>query len=241
MSQYNEFKKYIDIRIFYKPKNQNSKYIQIFGKKFVKNNKDKAKIIFNDLEYELKSNFRDIDPNYDNKEGILLKLRIFENITDMSEMYYECDGLYLFPDDYNNEEENIDINKINSTHSKKQSTISKKLDSENNYSYNNQFLDLLNTSNVTNMSGMYNESNSLISFPDISKLDTSNVTDMSYMFYGCNSLISLTDIAKWNTSNVTNISGMYNKSNSLISFPDISKLDISNVTDMSYMFYGCKL
>ena len=197
MSQYNEFKKYIDFRIFYKPKNQNSKYIQIFGKKFVKNNKDKAKIIFNDLEYELKSNFRDIDPNYDNKEGILLKLRIFENITDMREMFYECDGLYSFLDDYDNEEENVDNNEINSTHSKKQSTIRKKLDSENNYSYNKNFSEPPNTSNVDNMSGMYNGSNSLISLSDISKLDISNLTDMTGMYNEINSLISLSDISKY--------------------------------------------
>ena len=37
---------------------------------------------------------------------------------------------------------------------------------------------------------------------DISKWDTSNVNDMSYMFDGCESLNSLPDISKWDTSNV---------------------------------------
>ena len=45
----------------------------------------------------------------------------------------------------------------------------------------------LDTSNVTNMSGMFNGCSSLESL-DLSNFDTSNVTNMSYMFHGCNNL-----------------------------------------------------
>ena len=40
-------------------------------------------------------------------------------------------------------------------------------------------------------------------------MNTSNVTNMSDMFFNCNSLSSLPDISKWNTSNVTNMGNMF--------------------------------
>ena len=86
---------------------------------------------------------------------------------------------------------------------------------------------------------MFFKCSSLISLPDISEWDTSNVTDMSGMFGLCSSLISLPDISKWDTSNVNNMCVMFAFCSSLISLPDISKWDISNVTDMSGMFCGC--
>ena len=82
---------------------------------------------------------------------------------------------------------------------------------------------------------------SLISLPDISNWDTSNVKNMSYLFNRCFSLISLPDISKWNTSNVMYMNCMFSFCKSLKSLPDISKWNTSNVKDMSYMFYECKL
>ena len=55
--------------------------------------------------------------------------------------------------------------------------------------------------------------------PDISKWNTSNVTNMSYMFNWCTSLSSLPDISKWNTSNVTNINGMFSGCKSSLNIP----------------------
>ena len=46
------------------------------------------------------------------------------------------------------------------------------------------------------MEYMFNECDSLISLPDISKWNTSNISNMEFMFYSCNSLISLPDISK---------------------------------------------
>ena len=57
MSQDTKNKKYIDILIFYKTKKDNANDVRILGKKFVKNNIDKAKIIFNGTEHELKNYF----------------------------------------------------------------------------------------------------------------------------------------------------------------------------------------
>ena len=94
--------------------------------------------------------------------------------------------------------------------------------------------------NITNMSFMFYECNSLSSLPDISKWNTSNVNNMSYMFSECKSLSSLPDISKWNTSNVNDMSFMFSECNSLSSLPDISKWDTSNVNSMWFMFSECK-
>ena len=235
MSQNIELKSFNDIRIIYKQKKYRKIKVRIFGKKFVKNNKDKAKIIFNGNEYELKEYFEDFIHDEDKYE-IRLTLRIFEDIFDLSYMFSDCDSLYLFPDDGKIEE------RINNCQ------ISNSIESENNNNFNTKTnvilkknsLELLNTSKVNKMSFMFNECNSLISLPDISKWDTSRVTDMYFMFSGCNSLISLPDISKWDTSKVTNMYFMFSGCNSLISLPDISKWDTSKVNEMKYMFNGCK-
>ena len=119
----------------------------------------------------------------------------------------------------------------------------------------------LNTSEVTNMHGMFFWTNSLktlnlsnfntskvtdmsLMFADCSNLtslsqnfDTSNVTDMTYMFWGCSSLTSLT--LKWNTSKVTSMTGMFLDCYNLSDI-DVSWFDTRNTTSMYRMFDGCQ-
>ena len=123
-------------------------------------------------------------------------------------------------------------------------------------------LSALDTSEVTNMSAMFDNCRNLTRL-DVSKFDTSNVTDMGSMFSFCNGLRSLDvssfdtsqvtnmdsmfsecfylrslDLSKFDTSKVTNMSGMFSGCSSLTSL-DLSKFDTSNAIDMSHMFYGC--
>ena len=92
------------------------------------------------------------------------------------------------------------------------------------------YLPKIDTSNVTDMGGMFWGCDLLTAIPE---LDTSNVTNMSEMFGNCYSLIS---IPKLNTSNVTNMDNMFECCNSLVSIPE---LDTSNVTSMGNMFLNC--
>ena len=72
MLEENQFQK-MDIEIIYDPRGNNNDIInRIFGTTFVNNNKDKCKIIYKYIEYELKDNFEDIDINYDYKDKIIL-------------------------------------------------------------------------------------------------------------------------------------------------------------------------
>lgn len=93
-----------------------------------------------------------------------------------------------------------------------------------------------NTSNVTDMSFMFNSCNGLKSL-DLSNFDTSNVITMVGMFQGCFSLTSLT-LSNFDTSNVTNMDAMFNNCESLTSL-DVSSFDTSNVTSMDSMFSTC--
>ena len=66
---------------------------------------------------------------------------------------------------------------------------------------------LVDTQEVTNMSGMFEDCKSLESL-DIAGWDTKNVTDMGHLFQGCGSLESL-DLSGWNMRSVKDMSGMF--------------------------------
>ena len=82
----------IDLEITYKLRKYYKDKIRIFGRVFIENNFDKCKIVYNDKEYELKEYFEDIDSNNNHKDSITLILRGFNNITDMSYLFNECDS-----------------------------------------------------------------------------------------------------------------------------------------------------
>ncbi len=84
-----------------------------------------------------------------------------------------------------------------------------------------------------------NHFSKLTAIEGLELLDTSQVTDMSYMFAACNALISL-DLSNWNKSQVTDMSGMFSYCRSLTSLKGLSSWDTSQVTDMSYMFEHCE-
>ena len=101
-----------------------------------------------------------------------------------------------------------------------------------------QVLDLSNfdTSNVTNISSMFEYCSSLTSL-DVSNFDTSNVTDMSSMFEYCSKLTSL-DVSNFDTSKVTSMYSMFEYCSKLTSL-DVSNFDTSKVTSMYDMFNCC--
>ena len=120
----------------------------------------------------------------------------------------------------------------------------------------------LDTSNVTNMRQMFQDSSNLTEL-DLSKLNTAKVTDMYGMFYGCSNLKSIDlssfdtsavidmrrmfdgckemvniDVSHFNTSNVTTMSEIFCRCEKLEEL-DLSNFDTSNVTDVSWMFESC--
>ena len=242
----------------------NERKIKLFGKYFVKENKDKCKIIYNKKENKL-TEYLDIVNNDNNK--IKIQLIINNNITIISYMFQNCQELLSFRYISNLN----DCSNVNKSFNESDSDnyidelIDLKEDEENENIYNdnltissisintyiseftgiNELINKLNTqskkvfSNVTDMNFMFYGCSSLKSLPDLSKWDIKNVTNMYFMFDGCSSLKSIPDISKWNTKNVTDMESMFRGCSSLISLPDISKWNTKNVTDISSMFDRC--
>lgn len=89
---------------------------------------------------------------------------------------------------------------------------------------------LLDTSKVTNMLSTFSYCKALETIP---QLDTSNVTSLSYLFQGCTSLQT---IPLLNTSKATSFNGVFSGCTNLTSIP---QLNTNNATNLSSMFNNC--
>ena len=104
-------------------------------------------------------------------------------------------------------------------------------------------IELLNTSNVTNMSSMFRNtgSASMISLDLGENFDTSSVTNMNAMFSytGYNSMTNLDLGENFDTSNVTSMDNMFDCTGyyAMTNLDLGDKFDTGNVTNMSSMFF----
>ena len=222
-----EFKKKIknDLLIRYKIK-ENEKNLKIFHQKFVENNKNHCKIIYDNIENEL-SEYINIDNVKNIKNNIVeIKLTGIENITNANCMFFKCTSLISVPDisEWNTK----NITNMSCMFSGCSSLIS--LPDISNWK----------TGNVTTFNCMFSRCSSLISLPNISKWNTNSLINLGYIFRGCSSLTSIPDISKWNVSNVTNFDSMFSGCSSLKSLPDLSKWNINkDYSTMNNMFEDC--
>ena len=88
----------------------------------------------------------------------------------------------------------------------------------------------LDTSNVKNMTSMFDGCKNLTTIPQI---DTSNATRMNQIFYHCS---NLTTIPQIDTSKVNSMTYMFGYCSNLTTIPQI---DTSRLSNMAYMFYNC--
>ena len=98
------------------------------------------------------------------------------------------------------------------------------------------FGDVFHTENVQNMSGMFNECESLKRL-DLSNFNTSNLQDMSGMFSLCYELTSL-DLSGFDTFKVDDMSHTFSSCMNLTNL-DLSNFNTSNVQNMEYMYSYC--
>lgn len=98
-------------------------------------------------------------------------------------------------------------------------------------------LEGINTSNVTNMKGMFCNNPDIVKL-DLSDLDTSKVTSIGGIVSGCKKL-EYVNFSSFNTENVEDMGYLFCEDYKLETV-DISNFDFQKVKDMSYMFYGCK-
>ena len=141
------------IEIIYKILNKDKNSIRIFGARFVENNKDKCKIIYENKEYELNEN---IYYNMNNtNDKISIKLIGINNITNASYMFSWIYSLISLPD----------ISKWNTSNIIDMSYMFYKC----KLLISLPDISKWDVSNVTHMNNMFYGCKSLLSLPDISK------------------------------------------------------------------------
>ncbi len=102
-------------------------------------------------------------------------------------------------------------------------------------------LDLFDTSNVEDMSGMFSSNPKLKNINETKDWDTSHVTDMSSLFED-SGISSIDPISNWDVSNVDNMQLMFRNTKNLRTVHGLDeKWDTHNVTDMTSMFEGGKI
>ena len=213
--------------------------IRILGKRFVRNNKNKGKIIYKNKKYPLKTlfKFKDIIKNKSK-----IQILINKDCCNKSFMFKDCISLTEIK--IENNSENILFNDKNSLYIERRNNLNK-------HEYNNLFDYLNNNSQnklyncskwnikISAMNEIFSNCLLLKKIPDISKWNTSNLIDMNKMFYNCRNLSLIPDISKWNTSNVIDMNRMFYNCATLTSLPDLSKWNTKNVINIVEMFYNC--
>ena len=244
--------------------------LNILGKNFVLNNKNKGKYIYKNKKYLL-NEFLDFE-NIENNE-IKIKMILDENCPDKSFMFTNCNTiteiLVNSIETKNNSDEIIIQKEIlysteifnsanysdNDDYDKQtcnsiisiisEVTLNKnKIGDDSTISQNKEsiFVNIgqIRDIYITNMYKMFYGCKSLKLLDIFSNWKIDYLIDMSYMFKGCSSLSSLPDISNWNINNVIDLSYLFYNCSSLSSLPDLSSWNAEKAIDMSYMFYKCE-
>ena len=217
---FNYFSNKINL-IYYKKKEKDyfKRDNNIFGDKFVENNKNNIELKINGIKSELVKKY-ELEYGENNIE-IIIK----NKITDFEYMFYECISLKNI--------ENLkylDIKEINNF----------------NYMFygcsslsNIKGLENWDVSNGNNFSNMFYECSSLTDIKELENWNVSKGNNFSYMFYGCSSLSDIKGLKKWNVSNGNNFSNMFYECSSLSNIKGLENWDVSNGDNFSNMFYAC--
>lgn len=88
------------------------------------------------------------------------------------------------------------------------------------------------------VSDMFSDTSLSLFTLDLNTFHTSNVTDMSCMFFECESLTGLA-LRNFHTSNVTSMQWMFGYCQNLESL-NIKSFRTQSTDDMGYMFYGMR-
>lgn len=96
-----------------------------------------------------------------------------------------------------------------------------------------------NTSNTTNMQGVFELCKKLTSVSAIRNWDTSKVTTMHSLFSQCSVLTDISALSNWNISSLTNILGLFNQCYKLSDFSAIKNWNVSKITNMRSTFAHC--
>jgi len=241
-NQFNEYKN--EINIIYKTEKEGEE--NIFGDKFVENNKNNIELIINGYKsclinkYKLKAGENNI------------KIIIKNKIKNLEYMFYGCKPLknieelkYLDTKDINNFSYMFyDCLSLSDIKGIQNWNVS----NGNNFSYmfydcsslsDIKVLQNWNVSNGNNFKGMFGGCSLLSNIKGLQNWNVSNGNYFSEMFSGCSLLSNLKEMQNWNVSNGNNFSYMFNKCSSLSDIKALQNWNVSNGNDFNGMFCEC--
>ena len=242
----------MEIEIFkmkYKIENSSEGLI-ILGEDFVKNNRNKGKLIIGYRKCIMEATL-----SIDNLKKNKIKMILNKNIYNKCCMFKNCvslESLFLLSiDNYVKYLLNEDYEENSIFEEEDHEQI---LENKEDHSLEDSYKDIDNSSILYNIT-----TNELSMISDISLNNTINsdkrevlswTNRLQYyqniyarikeIFYNCKSLTSLDDIFNGNSVNIIDMSYMFSNCESLTNLPDLSKWNIGNVIDISSIFYNCK-
>jgi len=218
----------------------------IFGEKFVENNKNKIEIKINGLKEELVKEYKL------NKGENEIEIIIKNKIINLEYMFYNCTRLiniedlkYLDTKEANNLSYMF-YNCSSLSHIKPLENWN--VSNANNFSYmfyncsslsHIKPLENWNVSNANNFSYMFSYCSSLSDIKPLENWNVSNANNFSYMFSHCSSLSEIKALENWNVSNGNNFSEMFSHCSSLSHIKPLENWNVSNANNFSYMFSYC--
>ena len=240
---------------FLSEKEKANRKINIFGEKFVENNKNNCRLVINGEKLDLCDKLDLCEKyGYDEQEESELNILLIKekSIENMSEMFSLCHCLREVKVKNQWEMDNTtDINSMffeceNLKHFKASQWPTFKVKNFSKMFYNCKSLKEISerdgtfdTSNVENLKEMFYGCELLKKLVGISEWKTDNVIDVSSMFYNCKQLEKI-NLSKWILQKVKYLNKMFEGCESLKTITFNKKIDSSEIIRMDYMFAGCK-
>ena len=215
----NKYKYKNEINLTYFTKEEGE--FNIFGNKFVENNRNNIDLIINGIKNNL------IEKLYLKKGENDVKFIIKNKITNLEYMFEWCSCL-----------KNIDGLKYLDT---KDITNFKYMFCGCTSLSDINILKNWNVSNANNFEGMFNGCSLLSDITELKNWNVSNVNNFGNMFRGCLSLPDINGIKGWNVSKANNFEHMFRGCSSLLDINGLINWDVSNAVNFNYMFSGCSL
>jgi len=191
----------------------------IFGEKFVENNKNKIELIINGKKSKLINKCK-----MEKGENIII-MEIKKKITNVEEIFVSCNTLKNI-----NELEYIDTKDI-----KDFSCMFYGCSSLSDI----KSLENWDVSNSKDFNGMFYGCSNLSDIEPLENWNVSNSKDFSCMFKGCSSLSDIKSLENWNVSNSSSFACMFDGCSSLSDIEALENWNVSNSKDFNGMFYGC--
>ena len=235
------------INLIYEKNIKDENSDNIFGQKFVKNNKENIilkinGIIENNLteKFNLKEGINNIQIIIINKlinlESMFFNVISLKNIDELK--YLNTKEVSNFSDMFGGCTYLSDIKALENWNVSNGNDFSSMFEGCSSLS-EVKALENWNVSNGNNFSGMFNVCTSLSDINALQNWNVSNGNNFACMFNGCLSLSDIKALENWNISNGNNFSGMFAGCSSLSDLKALKNWNVSNGKNFSYMFSKC--